>query len=170
MRRIALVFGVVLTLARIGNGQVGVEKSLFGQGRTHASVTGGYASFNNKDYFVLGLGAGYNLLDGLEAGMGGEVWTGSKPNIYTVSPQLNYFLPLDFQWKPYLGGFYKKTFYQTDFKNLDSAGARAGLAFPLATHAYATAGIVYEKFLNCDSSIYTSCSQTYPEFGIALSY
>jgi len=170
MRRIVLTLGVFLIFARAGNAQVGVEKSLFGQGNTRIAASGGYASFNHNDYFVLGLGAGYYLWDGLEAGVSGETWVGSKPTIYTLSPQLNYFLPVELQWKPYLGGFYKKTFYQTDFSNLDSVGARAGFAIPLASHAYATAGAVYEKFLNCDSSIYANCSQTYPEFGVSLSY
>src|SRR5258708_10624959 len=141
--------------------------SSFLQGRTRFSVTGGYASSNNKSDGVLGIGAGYYLLDGLEAGLDGEAWLGSKPHIYTVSPETRYIMTQFETIRPYLGGFYKRTFYDT-LPNQDSVGGRAGLISTLSPHAYLTAGAVYEQYLNCDTAIYTTCSQVYPEIGISF--
>ena len=72
-----------LLLSPLAWGQVGA--SLFQQGNTRLSVNGGYGSFQSKDYVILGLGAGYYLWKGFEAGVDGEAWMGSKPHIYELS-------------------------------------------------------------------------------------
>jgi len=38
---------------------------------------------------------GYYLLDGLEAGLDGEAWLGSKPHLYAASPEVRYVF---YQW------------------------------------------------------------------------
>jgi len=146
-----------------------VSASVFGQGHTRLSLGAGYGSFRDNDYFILGLGAGYYVMDGLEAGLAGEAWMGSKPHIYTVSPQLTYIFFQGEQWKPYIGGFYKRTFYDT-LDNLNSGGGRAGIVTPMGQHTYLSAGVVYEKYFNCDKAIYSDCSLVYPELGISFSY
>lgn len=68
-----------------------------------------------------------------------------------------------------VGGLYKHTFYDT-LKDRDSAGGRAGLTTPISEHAYLSAGVVYESYFSCNSSLYDKCSQVYPEFSLSFSY
>lgn len=141
----------------------------FEQGRTRFSLTAGYGSLNEKNYGVVGVGAGYYFLEGLEAGVDGEAWIGNKPHIYTVSPETRYILNYSEAFKPYLGGFVKRTFYD-DLPNRNSAGGRAGFISPLGTRTYLSAGLVYEKIFDCDKNLYDSCTLVYPEVGLSFSY
>src|SRR5258706_7699683 len=132
--------------------------TIFAQGKTRLSVSAGYGSWNSNDYGIVGLGAGYFIADGLEAGLDGEAWLGSKPHLYSVSPEVRYtFFQLD-QFKPYVGGFYRRSMYDV-LKPLDSAGVRAGLLTPLSEHTYVSTGIVFENYFRFDSAVYSSCSQ-----------
>jgi hypothetical protein len=143
--------------------------TIFSQGKTRLSISAGYGVWNNNDYGIVGLGAGYFLADGLEAGLDGEAWLGSKPHLYSASPEVRYtFFQFD-SFKPYVGGFYKRSMYDV-LKPLDSAGVRAGVVTTLSEHAYVSAGLVYENYFNCDSAVYSSCSQTYPEISLAFVY
>jgi hypothetical protein len=146
-------------------------RSLFARGRTELLVGGGYGVFNSKDYLILLLGGNYYLEDGLSAGLSGEAWLGSSPQLYDFSPQLRDIL-LDVPWKykPYVGAFYRRTVYNRLYKPLDSAGGRAGLVFPLNERAYLTAGVAFEHYFNCDKSVYSSCDDAYPEVGLAFSF
>ena len=168
-RRLSLVLclSVFSSLRAWGDPEVGTD--LFNAGRMRLSVAGGYGEWNSKSYGVIGLGAGYYLLNGLEAGVDGEAWLGSKPHIYTVSPEMRYILLELGQFKPYEGGFYKRSLYD-DLVPLDSAGGRVGLITTLSPRTYLSLGLVFEKFFHCDSNVYPTCSQTYPELGLAFSY
>ena len=169
MRRIVLIFGLVLFFARTGNCD-GVDLPFFDQGSKRLSLEAGYGSFNSQGYFILGVGGGYYILKDLEAGVDGEVWMGSSPGIYTLSPRLTYVLPLESRWKPYVGGFYKRTFYSSGFDDLNSAGGRIGVLTPGVARSYLSAGVVFEQYLSCNSAVYGSCSQVYPELGVGLSF
>ncbi len=166
---VPISLGLLLVSRVSARAEVGADATLFGHGRTHISVSGGYGSSNNNSYLVLGLGAGYYLFDGLEAGLQGEAWLASKPHIYKVTPQLTYYLTGLSSFTPYLGGFYRHTFYDS-LNDLDSAGGRAGAAFALGPHAYVSAGLVYERQFHCNTNTYGTCSQVYPEAGFSLSY
>jgi hypothetical protein len=165
--RAAALAGLVVLSA--GLAQADGTVTIFSQGKTRLSVSAGYGTWNNNDYGIVGLGAGYYLMDGLEAGVNGEAWLGSKPHLYSASPEVQYTFYQMESFKPYVGGFYKRSMYDT-LKPLDSAGVRAGLVTPLSEHAYVSFGIVYENYFNCDSAVYSSCSQTYPEIGLAFVY
>src|SRR5437870_805068 len=106
MRRTArfLVEFVLLGTTEVSAQGVG---GYFGQGRSRLSLTAGYASLNDENYAVVGAGAGYYILDGLEAGVDGEAWLGQRPHIYTLSPEVRYTVTQFESIKPYLGGFYK---------------------------------------------------------------
>lgn len=141
----------------------------FREGGAELSVGGGYGVFNNDSYLVLLLGGAYYLRDGLSAGATGEAWTGSRPQIYDVSPQLRYvFLASAWRYKPYVGVFYRRTSYSRNLAPLDSGGARAGLVFPLSSRAYLTGGLAFEDYFGCDRNVYSSCSNVSPEIGIAF--
>ena len=165
--RYAILLVLFASFAKQVRAQAG--STIFAQGRTRLSVAAGYGVWNDKDYGIVGVGAGYYLMNGLEAGLDGEAWLGSKPHLYSVSPEVRYTF-FDFEsYKPYIGGFYKRSLYDT-LRPLDSAGGRAGLVMPLGEHAYLSGGIVYEHYFNCNSAAYGTCSQTYPEIGVAFVY
>jgi hypothetical protein len=166
-RRWAIGAGIWLMTSSLSWGQVGA--ALFQQGNTRLSVNGGYGTFNSNDYLILGLGAGYFVWNGLEAGLDGEAWIGSKPHIYEASPRLTYVFYQFDQFKPYLGGFYRRTFFDT-LKDLDSAGARAGVISQVGERTYLSAGLVFENYFHCDTATYDKCSQVYPELGIGFSF
>jgi hypothetical protein len=161
--RLAFAF---LFLAAVGHAQVGTTYS---QGKSRLSLTAGYGSWDDRDYAVIGAGAGYYLLDGLEVGVDGDAWVGSKPQFYSVSPEARYILNYSESFKPYIGGFYKRTFYSS-LEDLNSAGGRAGLVSPIGEHTHLSAGVVFEKFFECDEDIYDSCTRVYPELSISFSY
>lgn len=160
------LFLILLCAGSWSHAQVGAS---FGAGRSRFSLNAGYSSVNGHDYTVVGVGAGYYLFEGFEVGLDGEAWMGDRPHLYSVSPGARYVLDLHPSFKPYVGGFYKRTFYDI-LENRDSIGGRAGLVSALSEHAYVSAGIVYEKMFNCDKSFYSRCEQVYPEVGISLSY
>ena len=165
---IIVLTGLLLTGTR-GFALGDAQTSLFARGKMRLALAAGYGSWNNNDYGILGLGAGYYLADGLETGLDGEAWLGSKPHLYSVSPEVRYtFFQLE-QFKPYIGGFYKRSMYDR-LSPLDSAGGRAGLVSPLSDHAFLSAGVVIEHYFNCSSAVYGTCSQTYPEFGFGWVY
>ena len=145
--------------------------ALFSRGRVELLAGGGYGDFNGKGYLVLILGSNYYLRDGLSAGVAGEAWLGSQPQLYDVSPQIrDVLVNSSWTYKPYVGAFYRRTFYNRLYRPLDSAGGRAGLIFPLNSRAYVTAGLAYEHYFNCDTAIYSSCDDAYPEVGLAFSF
>ena len=147
----------------------GVGASVFSEGHTRLSVAGGYGTWNDHDYGIAGLGAGYYLMHGFEVGLDGEAWFGNAPHLYALSPGVRYtFYQMD-SYKPYIGGFYRRSMYDR-FSPLDSAGGRAGLVTSVSEHTYLSAGIVFEIYFHCDSSRYGTCSQTYPEIGFAFVY
>jgi len=168
MRKIGISAAVLVLTCAAGWSQVGA--TVFQQGSTRLSLNVGYGSLNGNDYFIAGAGVGYYIYNGLEAGLDGDAWAGSKPHIYEVSPRLTYvFYQLDYPFKPYLGGLYRRTFYDT-MKSVDSAGGRAGIISPIGEHTYLSAGLVFENYFHCDTHLYSSCSQVYPELGLAFSY
>jgi|GEM_PF-1512349 len=144
---------------------------LFQAGRVELDAGAGLGVFNSNEYLLLLLGGGYYVADGLSAGVTGEAWVGSSPSIGDVSPQVRYvFLDSPWRLKPYVGTFYRRTFYDHYDPAINSAGARAGLVFPLTDRAYATGGLVYEHYFSCQTSVYSSCDQVYPEIGVAFSF
>ena len=164
--RLAVVAVLLTSALQTSKAEVGAA---FTQGRSRLSLGGGYGSFNNHSYGVVGIGAGYYVLDGLEAGVDGEAWLGDKPHIYTISPEVRYIVTQMQSFKPYLGAFYKRTFYDT-LDNTNSFGGRAGFISPVSEHAYLSAGLVFEHINNCNKNLYDDCSLVYPELGISLSY
>ena len=142
---------------------------LFRQGRVELDAGAGLGALGGRDYLLLLLGAGYYVRDGLSVGATGEAWLGSQPQLGDVSPALRYvFLGSSWNCKPYLGAFYRRTFFNHAQSPLDSSGTRAGLVFPLNGRAYLTGGLVYEHYFSCAGSIFANCDQVYPEIGLAF--
>ena len=162
----ALAAVAAWTLAPANAADVGVAGT-FAKGRTHFVVTGGTGSAFDENYLVLGVGVSYFIVNGLNVGLFVESWTGSDPNLYKVTPSVQYVFYQSPTVKPYVGAFYRRTFVD-DLPNINSVGARGGVYFEVGRNAYLGAGAVYESYLDCSSSIYRSCSSTYPEFSLTF--
>lgn len=141
----------------------------FQQGSLRMSIMLGSGRAFQQDYTILGLGLGYYVADGLEAGVDVESWQGNDPRITRLSPQLLYVLKTAGNAKPYAGVFYRRTFIG-QYRDVNDAGARAGLLFLYGRKAYLGLGLAYESHLNCDRTVYESCSDTYPELRLAIMF
>ncbi|MEK6742537.1 MAG: hypothetical protein AABZ15_02955 [Nitrospirota bacterium] len=139
----------------------------FRQGSVRMSIMIGSGTAFKQDYTILGVGLGYYVADGIEAGVDVESWQGNDPRITRLSPQVLYVHQMSGNAKPYAGVFYRRTSI-SQYKDLNDAGARAGLLFLYGRKAYVGLGLAYESHLNCDRTVYESCADTYPELRLAI--
>ena len=140
----------------------------FSQGSQSVSIIAGAGSAFNDDYFILGLGYGYYVINGLQLGIDAQFWLSGDPSITKLSPQITYVFTQPETIKPYLGTFYRRTFID-GFDDLDSIGYRAGLNFMGQGNFYFGVGFVYESYRDCSETVFSSCSDTYPEFLFSFS-
>ena len=148
---------------------VQAEAGAFTKGNFRGSILGGSGRAFNQTYFVLGGGIGYYLINGLEPGLDFEAWFGNDPGIYKVSPRIRYVFSFTPAINPYLGSFYSRTFIE-GLDDLDSFGFRGGFLNKIGRKVYLGLGVVYEKLLSCDESIYQSCSDVYPEIILSIGF
>jgi len=142
---------------------------VFNKGRTHFMVTGGTGYAFDESYFVLGVGGSYYVLDGLNVGLNVESWSGANPGMTKVTPSVQYVLQ-DFPVvKPYAGLFFRRTYIE-NLPDLDSAGGRAGAYLAAGSNMFLGAGVVYESYLDCTTTVYRSCSDTYPELSFTIAF
>ncbi|MBW2219857.1 MAG: hypothetical protein JRF40_10260 [Deltaproteobacteria bacterium] len=71
--------------------------------------------------------------------------------------------------RPYIGTFYRRVFIDS-FDDLDTVGARAGVYFMPDQKWFIGVGAVYESYLDCDDTIYSSCDDIYPEITFSFSF
>jgi len=142
---------------------------VFSQGRTHVAVVGGSGSAFNDSYFIFGVGVSYYLVDGLNIGLSAETWTGGDPSITKVTPSVQYVFYQVPRISPYVGAFYRRT-YIDNLPDLDSIGGRAGVYIAAGRNAYIGVGGVYESYLDCDTSLYRDCTDTYPEISLTFAF
>jgi hypothetical protein len=174
------VLAAVLASALLTGGRAGAEEGkdapaaiapLFQRGRVELLAGGGYGVDADRSYLILELGGGYYFRDGLSAGVTGEAWLGSRPQIYNLSPYARFvFLDSSWRYKPYAGVFYRRTSYASMSAPVDSAGLRGGLVFPLTGRAYLTAGLAYERGFRAATNVRTSRDALYPEIGLEFSF
>ena len=145
-----------------------VQADPFRQGSQSVSVILGSGRAFSDDYLILGLGYGYYVIDGLELGIDAQFWLSGDPSITKVSPQIRYVFTQPKTVKPYLGTFYRRA-YIDGLDDLDSFGYRAGLNFMGQGNFYFGAGIVYEEYRDCSETVYSDCSDTYPEIVFSFS-
>lgn len=163
------LLALTLTPHHRANALVSAGGSIFEQGKVNVSLTGGLGYAFNNNYAVLGTGINYFIVNGLSAGVDAEAWLGNNPNFYKVSPQVRYFFYKHARTKPYVGVFYRRTFYE-GLDDLDSFGGRIGLYSRLSRNAWGGIGLVGEKYLSCNDRDYSSCSTIYPEFSVAMGF
>jgi hypothetical protein len=155
--------------ATAGTGGLGTA---FSKGSTSVGAVVGSGSAFDDDYIILGVSAGYYVTEGLELGINLQRWFSGDPTITKISPQIRYVFTQPKTIKPYVGAFYRRTYYDDlngiDIDDQDSFGYRAGVYFSTNSSVYIGAGFVYEKFTDC--SRYTDCSTTSPEILFTVSF
>lgn len=168
---VLIFLGVVNTAsaASVGTGGVGTA---FSKGSTSIGFILGSGSAFNDNYYILGASVGYYVTRGLELGVDVQRWFSGEPSITKLSPQVRYVFTRTKAIKPYLGAFYRRTYFG-DLKGIsiddqDSYGYRAGAYFTSNNRVYIGAGIVYEQYQNCDA--FADCSSTYPEILFTVSF
>ena len=133
------------------------------------TVVIGSAQLLTETYTVLGVGAGYFVMDGLQLGLDVSVWTGGDPSIYEVTPKINYIYENRSAVKPYIGMFYNRTFIE-NFDDSNSLGYRAGFYSPVGDGAYFGIGGVYSKLQDCTETANIKCSSSYSEFSFIFTF
>jgi len=145
------------------------DRDPFANGSMRLSVLVGNGYAFDESYLIVGVGFGYFVAKGLELGLDGESWSGANPGITKISPAVRYVLPTNSALRPYVGAFYRRTMID-NYDDLNSAGGRAGIYFVSGKGSYFGAGAVYENYLSCDTKVYRSCSDTYPEIIFAIAF
>jgi len=142
---------------------------VFSKGRTHLAVVVGNGYAFDESYTVLGAGVSYYLADGFNIGLYAESWTGGDPGIYKITPSVQYVFYQVPHVSPYLGAFYRRS-YIDGLEDLNSVGGRAGVYIAAGRNAFIGAGAVYESYLDCNTTIYSECSNTYPELSFTFAF
>ena len=141
----------------------------FSKGKTHLVATAGTGYAFDESYLVLGVGASYYLVDGLNAGLAVEFWTGSDPKLTKITPSVQYVFYQVQTVKPYVGAFYRRTKVE-GLDDLDSAGARAGVYIQAGRNAFIGLGGVYESYIDCNETTYRKCDSTYAEISLTFAF
>jgi hypothetical protein len=168
-KRIAAILAAAAAFASAAPASAAEVAGAFGRGRTHFVVSGGTGYAFDQTYFVLGLGATYYLIDGLNVGVFAESWSGADPHLYKLTPSVQYVFYQVPVVKPYLGAFYRRT-YVSGLSDINSYGGRAGAYLAAGRNAYIGLGVVYESYVDCNTSVYRSCSNTYPEISFTVAF
>lgn len=167
MTSITMYFLLVCSLVLVSGADIQADS--FQAGSMRFSLVAGSGRSFDDNYAVVGMGVGYFVVDGLEVGLDGEAWFGGDPDIYKLSPQVKYVLPLQSKIRPYAGAFYRRTFLD-GLDDQNSVGARGGIYFISSPNMSFGVGAVYESYLDCDDSVGTSCDTFYPEITFAFSF
>lgn len=142
---------------------------MFRQGSSQFSLLAGSGYAFNNNYLVIGAGVGYYMLDGVGVGLSYENWSGSSPGINKISPSIQYVFFRGGSLQPYVGGFYRHSVI-SGLPNINSVGARAGVYFASGSRSVIGVGLAYESYLNCQTEIYSSCSESYPEISFIIGF
>ena len=69
-----------------------------------------------------------------------------------------------------VAGVFRQGQYVDRLDDINSAGGRVGAYLQAGRNTYIGGGVVYEKYLGCNSEVYRSCSDTYPELSITFAF
>ncbi|OIQ95466.1 hypothetical protein GALL_225290 [mine drainage metagenome] len=142
---------------------------IFDRGSTQFSILAGSGYAFNNSYLVIGAGATYYVADGVGVGLSYENWSGNSPGINKISPSVQYVFNRWSSMWPYLGGFYRHSI-MSGLPSIDSVGARAGVYFASGSRSVVGIGLAHESYLDCQTAIYSSCSETYPEISFIFGF
>lgn len=166
MNRLMLAMLLVLFASSARAAGVG---GMFAQGQTHFMLEAGNGYAYNNNYLIIGAGVSHYVIDGLGVGVSFENWSGGSPGIRKVTPFAQYVVYWSSPLQPYIGGFYRHASV-AGLPGYNSVGARAGAYIASGSRSAVGVGFVHESYLNCQTTIYGSCSETYPEVSIAFQF
>ena len=164
---ILVLVAAVLMASMAGAADISASKGIFAKGKFNGRLVGGFGSSYGSDYFILGAGLNYNILDGLYAGLDFETWLGGTPSINNLSPSIGYVFWQVEKVKPYLAGFYRKTWVGGDWSDLEHLGARFGVYFA-SGRTWIGIGGVYEYLLT--DGVYAEQSNVYPQVSVVVGF
>lgn len=158
-----------VTAGSLGTGGL---STAFSKNSTSVSAVVGAGTAFNDEYIILGVGAGYYVANGLELGIDAQYWLNGSPSITKITPKLTYVFTQPKVIRPYVGAFYRRTFYG-DYKGIsidetNSYGYRAGAYFSASNNVYIGGGFVYEEYTDCNKL--SDCSSVYPEMTFSVSF
>jgi hypothetical protein len=156
---------LALSALPVSAAQAGV---MFGKGDANFGVVAGNGYAFNESYLVIGASATYYVIDGLGVGLSIENWSGSSPGMTKYSPYLQY-VYYQAKVKPYVGVFYRDTEISGQ-PSLYSYGSRAGVYVSSGRSAHFGLGFVHESYIDCDTKVYSTCSETYPEISFIFAF
>jgi len=135
----------------------------FTSGQTRVSVSAGNTRAYNDNYFQIGIGAGYYVLDGLELGLDASSWLGGETRIHEVMPSATYVLGNLESFAPYAGAFYRHTFIEGR-DGVGAYGARGGVLIQQAANLHLRAGVAVIRYTRCDQTMGgANCTDYFPE-------
>ncbi len=146
-----------------------INAAPFDRGSIRGTILLGSGRAFGDNYTVLGVGIGYYVIDGLELGIDAETWMGGTPSINQISPSVRYVFRNSSSVSPYIGAFYRKTYIE-NLRDLTASGYRLGAYVNTGSNVYLGAGAVFINYSDCSTTIYSSCSDTYPEFILAFTF
>lgn len=158
-----------VTAGSLGTGGL---STAFSKDSVSASAVIGAGTAFKDEYIILGVGAGYYVANGLELGIDAQYWFDGSPSITKVTPKITYVFTQPKVIRPYVGAFYRRTFYG-DYKGIsidetNSYGYRAGAYFSTSNNVYIGGGFVYEEYTDCNEL--SDCSSVYPEMTFSVSF
>lgn len=138
----------------------------FKQGSMRLGLGLGTVSNGNDTNLVVGAGFGYYVINGIELGLDFDTWIGANPSVTRLTPGLlaiAYMIPTV---HPYAGVFYSHRFIGAGFDDIDSVGARGGIAIEMGPRAYGWIGAYYETIVSeCEGD---DCSYVNPEVRVSF--
>lgn len=146
----------------------------FSKGASSFGVVIGSGSAFDENYFILGAGLGYYVAQGLELGIDAQHWFSAEPSITKITPKVTYVFTQLGSVNPYVGAFYRRTFYGDgdiygqSIEDQNSYGYRVGAYLNSSDRVYLGGGIVHEKYMDCSPLV--DCSSTYPELIFTVSF
>jgi len=144
-----------------------LQAEMFEKGNIGLGVVIGTGSIGHENYTIAGANVDYFIVDDFSLGLAYTGWFGGTPSLDQITARGTYFIPLDPQFRPYIGGFVRENIIESH-SNFISYGGRAGLAFVLSRRAYLGLGYIYEAYGS--QSIFVDSSNAYPEFIFAFSF
>jgi hypothetical protein len=165
--KLVLAFLLLAAPAAHADDEPPAPKTPFDRGRFALSVGGGTQSALGAQYYVLGVGASYFVLDGLALDTLGVVELGGSPFIAKLSPGVRYLAqPLVGRWPliPYVGTFYTHWFIGGGYADVNTIGARSGLVY-VSGSAVLGLGVAIEHTV---STCMTDCNPIYPDITISF--